>query len=661
MSTSIGRPVSDCDIRRDAALRRLESRQRITGRRQGGLTLPNGEETRFSLSYALNYHKALPHDASGFVDRASYEAMVRVLSNEEYGAAEVLPVGQNRSATGNGINPPRYAASTSEDHANGKFLAYRKLTSPFTGHVFDTQGADAGEFAISPPPLAAASEPAALEELAAEMAEVYAMALLRDVSFSDMAAGNMPAKLAPLLDALKGMTWLNGSFTPTNDAEKRRFETRGVITSGADLFRGSTAGSKAGPAVSQFLAMGNDNGAFTVGAGNARIARKDGYVLYGTQLIDQRGIVAEAGVDFLSNWEAWLDCQNGVDFGQRGNGFAGLDAFDGARRFITTPRDLATYVHFDALYQAYHVACLLMLADGAFKTDRGLPETTSRTRGAFASFGGPHILSLVTEVATRALKAVWRQKWLYHRRARPEVVAGLLTLQANDPGKVPCSELGQCLATLLGLIPSDILSMVNDRNDALNVAPPIAPLTVGHPGGTPTMVAGKNYLLPMAFPEGSPTHPAYGAGHATVAGACVTVLKAFFEMFDGAGKPLAWPYPNEVFTTVLGSADLIPTAMAGLTIEGELDKLAANIAIGRNMAGVHYYTDYYESLRLGERIAVSILEEQVSMYGEPVSMSFTSFDGDRIRIGSNGRDSTVRVMNGSGAIPPESWYNRYAA
>ncbi len=38
----------------------------------------------------------------------------------------------------------------------------------------------------------------------------------------------------------------------------------------------------------------------------------------------------------------------------------------------------------------------------------------------------------------------------------------------------------------------------------------------------------------MAFPEGSPTHPSYGAGHATVAGACVTILKAWFDH----GRPL---------------------------------------------------------------------------------------------------------------------------
>lgn len=33
----------------------------------------------------------------------------------------------------------------------------------------------------------------------------------------------------------------------------------------------------------------------------------------------------------------------------------------------------------------------------------------------------------------------------------------------------------------------------------------------------------------MAFQEGSPMHPSYGAGHATVAGACVTILRPFFD------------------------------------------------------------------------------------------------------------------------------------
>ena len=37
------------------------------------------------------------------------------------------------------------------------------------------------------------------------------------------------------------------------------------------------------------------------------------------------------------------------------------------------------------------------------------------------------------------------------------------------------------------------------------------------------------YFLPQAFPEGSPQHPSYPQGHATIAGACVTILKAALD------------------------------------------------------------------------------------------------------------------------------------
>src|SRR5438132_8173875 len=35
--------------------------------------------------------------------------------------------------------------------------------------------------------------------------------------------------------------------------------------------------------------------------------------------------------------------------------------------------------------------------------------------------------------------------------------------------------------------------------------------------------------LPSAYPEGCPQHPSYAEGHGAIAGACVTVLKAFFN------------------------------------------------------------------------------------------------------------------------------------
>ena len=110
-----------------------------------------------------------------------------------------------------------------------------------------------------------------------------------------------------------------------------------------------------------------------------------------------------------------------------------------------------------------------------------------------------------------------------------------------------------------------------------------------------------SYLLPMAFPEGSPTHPSYGAGHATVAGACVTVLKAFFDE--------SFVIPNPVEASRDGLS-LQPYSGTPLTVGGELNKLASNVATGRNIAGVHWRSDAIESLKLGEEVAIRYLREE---------------------------------------------------
>ena len=140
-----------------------------------------------------------------------------------------------------------------------------------------------------------------------------------------------------------------------------------------------------------------------------------------------------------------------------------------------------------------------------------------------------------------------------------------------------------------------------------------------------------NWLLPMAFPEGSPAHPSYGAGHAAVAGACVTLLKAWFDhgwTLQDSGAAIAFEpaADGSALTDVSGTLD------GPLTVEGELNKLAGNIAIGRDWAGVHYYTDYLESFRLGENIAVSLLEEQKLAYSEPFSLTVPLHDGRTIQI-----------------------------
>ena len=50
----------------------------------------------------------------------------------------------------------------------------------------------------------------------------------------------------------------------------------------------------------------------------------------------------------------------------------------------------------------------------------GNPYLKSRTQEGFGTFGPPAIAAAVTEIATRALKAVWYQKWYIHLRHRPE-------------------------------------------------------------------------------------------------------------------------------------------------------------------------------------------------------------------------------------------------
>lgn len=679
---TIGIPKPDCAARQSRSAERRTALGQLAQSRGAGVTSPNGEENQYG-GFFLAYHKGLPHDIYGQVDGASYQVMVSALTMNDPGALETLPIGANRTvpAAGAGTpsNPERHTEVRPKEPADP--VGFRKLTSPLTGHVYDTQGADAGAFGIGAVPLLAS------DEFAAEMAELYGMALLRDMPFTDIAA-NIGAA-ATVSTALGGMPFFQSSFSTRDPATRRRHETRGVIADGNDLFRGSTQGSKIGHWMSQFLLVGNDTRGKDISGNptnnpvfrgvNADVRHAHGFVFMGTQIVDQRNVVAKPGTDYLTTWASWLDAQNGVDFNN-------LDSFNKLRRYLVTPRDIATYVHFDALYQAYHVACLLMLGPTepgrAFPFDRGMPESRSRTRAAFASFGGPHILSLVTEVATRALKAVWRQKWMHHRRMRPEVAAALLTLHAHDANKIADKDLRKAIGDLAAKIPAPILSAIATHNGTQNNNGKITDLTTT---GLPSIAPAKNYLMPMAFPEGSPTHPAYGAGHATVAGACVTVLKAFFEMFDANGNERPWPLQLYVpdLKPGTGSAgneeeggELIPLADGDIyvpddiatsptpaerrklvTIQGELDKLAMNIANARNMAGVHYYTDYYESVRLGERIAVSVIEEQLSLYDEPVSMNFTSFDGELVRVTSNGDRSRV-LVDGSDST---SWYGRYGS
>lgn len=314
---------------------------------------------------------------------------------------------------------------------------------------------------------------------------------------------------------------------------------------------------------------------------------------FGTQRLGgwQKSAMPER--DFMTTIPEWLDIQDG-----------GMPAdsveIDPVFRYIRSMRDLAHYVHFDQLFQAGLNACLMLL-ELKVPFDAGNPFGDARTQSGFVTYGPPNILSLVCEVATRALKAVWWQKWCVHRRVRPEAFAGMvhfLSERARNACAYPIHD---------ALMRSVALERIQKRFGSA--------------------------LLPMAYPEGSPMHPSFGAGHGAVAGACVTVLKAWFEE--------TWQFPRAVMANRDGT-ELIDWNGDGLSLGGELNKLAANIAVGRNMAGVHYRSDYIESVKLGEAVAICILAEQSITCLEQGSLSLTKFDGTAIMI----RDGRVYDAQG---------------
>lgn len=69
-------------------------------------------------------------------------------------------------------------------------------------------------------------------------------------------------------------------------------------------------------------------------------------------------------------------------------------------------------------------------------------------------------------------------------------------------------------------------------------------------------------------------------------------------------------------------------------VGGELDKLASNVAFGRNFAGSHWRCDAIEALRLVEKAALAVLRDMQTTVTEPFDgFRFTKFDGTLVTVG----------------------------
>lgn len=313
--------------------------------------------------------------------------------------------------------------------------------------------------------------------------------------------------------------------------------------------------------------------------------------------VQQQYRVPTPGVDFLNDYAEWQVLQSGLPPYRN-------YLFDPTPRYISTGRALAEWVHYDFLYQAFHNAALILAnqgPDSILNTNPfwspSNPYKKSKIQTGFSTFGLPHVCGWLGAAAVAALHAAWYQKWCVHRRLRPEELGGRVHQTLAGIESYPVSK--------------DLL-----QSAAVTTA----------------FKANGTYLLPQAFPEGCPLHPSYPAGHATVAGACSALLKAFFD-------------ENGLVTDcVVASSDglsLTPLSDVPLTVGGEVNKLAFNIAMGRNFAGIHYRSDMMAGFQLGEQVAIAMMQDLTATLTEDFAgFQFTGLDGTPVQV------TAERVLRG---------------
>lgn len=332
------------------------------------------------------------------------------------------------------------------------------------------------------------------------------------------------------------------------------------------LSRGAFPGETVGPYISQFFITPT---------------------YFGQQPMSQVMRTYVPSMDYMTDLTTWQAVQSGID-----TGLANLP--DSQGRYVRNGRDLAAFTHVDVLYQAYFTALLVLNTLGV-PLNPGSPYANSRTQNGFCTFGAPDFAASLGEIAARALDVVWYQKWMVHLRHRPESGGGIVHLTATGQGNTLDAQLNG------------------------NVMNSLAVQESSSQYGT--------YLLSQAFPEGSPTHPAYPTGHGTVAGACITLLKFFF---DGS---YVIPRPLVPASDGLSLAYYTGNDAGQLTVNGELNKLAHNVTFGHGIhAGIHWRSDSDQAMMLGEALAISVLQDKAQCYNEKFTISFTKLDGSTATI-----------------------------
>jgi hypothetical protein len=527
-----------------------------------------------------------------------------------------------------------------------------KLVDPYC--LFDTSlfGLFASSYSVPSP------HPLTSPEAGAELIELYAMSLLRDVDIRVF----QPVNQGP--SNVTTSSFVNDILTALNQPNIKNYMGAPLDSSGnitlANLFRGNTEGDKYGPYISQFLY-------YNVGMGscfyrqlyrcysNQRLE-----YIYGRKYPPPNATMSQYPI---TNAEEFFDitvptnysyCYSGspwIYFNDYNRGLTGTTSTGGFYntwnggnntiitggaayaptgtfnqntnpatttpvRYISTLRDGAFYVLRDQIWQPFFTAATILLGcprfdttqpEGVSRTSFGCPigfQVDGRVGTKFINLGPVDLFALLTMAGKNSMNACWLWKWslMY---PRPEEMAYQVHIKKK-------SGLGIDFSS--NILDSSILTDVSNCNFG-------------------------NFLLPQAYINGSPNHPSYPSGHATYAGAMATILKAWFNCDSSmnsyvgntlrvVGQTQGGPTTEPIQTEFYDSS--IPfSGVTGifLKVEHEIDKLASNCAILRNAGGVHYRQDSNAGLKLGEDVAIKTLEDWVENYNNNIIFRFRLRDG----------------------------------
>jgi len=522
---------------------------------------------------------AFPHPTNGDEERFKNQSFAGNFS-------KTLP---HDPATGLVI-PSAYKAllDAAEDGTQAAFDAVPaggpgKLAGPLSPLAFQLQGVDttAAKQEFTPPSIASAAG-------AAVYAELYWEAFVRDVPFINYGSNPLIAQAAADLNKFSAFA----GPSPVTPQNMFRYGQSPSFPN-ANAFFGATEG----PYVSQILFTSHQlDGVTFVPQIKTTLPVADpntGQVLTGPG----------TGLDFMTNFPEFLFVENG-------NGALQPvpNVTDPVRRYIRNGRDMGQYANQDSIYSTYFRAAIMLSALGV-PLDASSPYTNDTRISGFNTFSTAVLFQLIG-AAQETEGPAFYQKWFVHRHLRPEafgnLVDGVLTNRFNLNPSIHSD-----------LLNSAVLPLIFERNRQLNVKRGMG--TTG------------SFLLPQQPAGGSPSHPDSPAGHAFTAGCSVTLMKAMFDV-GTPENPRPWPLPP-----VIASADgtsLVPTSDK-LTVLGELNKLAFNVAEGRDWLGIHTRTGGNSlGMTLGEDTAIRLLEDLGFTYPEKFSgWTLTKFDGTTVTIG----------------------------